>query len=221
MKTKIFLVAILIAINLNAQIGIGIPNPTEMLEVDGNVIVSDKFKVDGLSEYSGNVNNFRLVAINPESPTYDGNILEFAGNQEIMPIIIQPYEIKNVYRDDLNDLNLNISTEKYVISISNFEAIPSTTNINEENLGLYKTAGGNNASDTKTFGNFKIEAFEQSNIWHVRIGSPIANTRYPSARYTYKFDVVLFPKRFFKNLGNLTYNLNASNSGAAPTTPNL
>lgn len=47
MKTKFFLVAIAIAMNLHAQLGIGVPNPTELLEVDGNTVISKKMYLDG------------------------------------------------------------------------------------------------------------------------------------------------------------------------------
>lgn len=216
MKTLISLAFMLLTIFTHAQLGIGVENPTQSLEVDGVTVVTDKMKIDGLENYAGGVDNFRLIAINPESAGFDGNVIEFYGNQEIMPIIIQPYEIQNIYRDDLNNLNLNISTDRYVISISNFEAIPSSGN-----QGLLKLSGGTSTNDNRTYGNFVIRTFEQGNTWRVNIGSPTANTASTSHRYTYKFDIILFPKRFFKNLGNLQYNLNGSNSGAAATAPNL
>ncbi|WP_435523338.1 hypothetical protein [Chryseobacterium indoltheticum] len=45
------------------------------------------------------------------------------------------------------------------------------------------------------------------------------NTQNTTDRYTYKFDVILYSKRFFKNLGEITYDLNGSNSGTAPSAP--
>ncbi|MET3732260.1 hypothetical protein [Moheibacter stercoris] len=216
MKKRISFLSILWSIFTFAQIGIGVENPTELLEVDGTTVINDKFYVDGLDDYSGTVDDFHLIAINPESDDFDGSIIEFYGNQEIMPIIIQPYEIQNIYRDDLNNLDLNVSTDQYVISISNFEAIPSANN-----LGLYKISGNNSSTSSRSYGNFVIRAFAQSGTWRVNIGSPTANTRNTTDRYTYKFDVVLFPKRFFKNIGNINYNLNGSNSGQAPVAPNL
>jgi hypothetical protein len=216
MKINISLIAMLLTIFAQAQLGIGVPNPTQALEVDGVTVVTDKLQIDGLDNYTGSVDNFRLIAINPESTDFDGSVIEFYGNQEIMPIIIQPYEVQNIYRDDLNNLNLNISTANYVISISNFQAVPQGTN-----AGLYKIAGGNGTNDEREYGNFVIRTFEQGGTWRVNIGSPTANTRNTSDRYTYKFDIVLFPKRFFKNIGNLNYNLSSSNSGAAATAPNL
>jgi hypothetical protein len=216
MKTNITLIVLLLAICVHAQLGIGIANPTQALEVDGVTVVSDKLYLDGLDNYNKSVDDFRLIAINPESDGFDGSIIEFYGNQEIMPIIIQPYEVQNIYRDDLNNLNLNISTSRYIISISNFEAVPSAGN-----NGLYKISGGTTSSSDRVYGNFVIRTFEQNGTWRVNIGSPTANTRNTTDRYTYKFDIVLFPKRFFKNLGNITYNLGGNNSGSASTPPNL
>lgn len=221
MKNNISLIALLLTLFSYAQIGIGVENPTEILEVDGITVVNDKFYIDGLDNYSSGVDDFRLIAINPESSSFDGSVIEFYGNQEIMPIIIQPYEIQNIYRDDLNNLDLKVSTERYVISISNFEAIPYSTQTNGVNRGLYKISGNNSSSSSRTYGNFVIRAFEQDGTWRVNIGSPTANTQNTTDRYTYKFDVVLFPKRFFKNLGNINFNLQGNNSGAATVAPNL
>ena len=119
-------------ISVYGQVGIGVTSPSNMLEVDnGDVYITDKFYVDNLPAYDGHTlgpGSFRIVAVDADSHAngspVDGRLMEFVGNQEIMPIIIQAYNVSNLDADNLTDLNLNISTSKYVISLSNFEAIP-------------------------------------------------------------------------------------------------
>jgi len=219
MKAKIFIsLSFVVFISVQAQVGIGVANPTQMLEVDGgDVYVTDKFYVNNLPAYDGanfGPENFRIVAVDPDSQSHgspvDGRLMEFIGNQELMPIIIQPYNVTNLSADNLSDLNLNISSSKYVISLSNFEAIPVGGA-----LGIYRksASGGNYVYD-----NFVIRTFENSGTWHVEIRARDANPQ--TGSYQYNFDVVLFPKRFFRNLGQVTYDLNGSNTGAAVIAPN-
>ena len=218
MKTNLFIsLTFVVSLSLQAQVGIGVTNPTNMLEVDnGDVYVADKFYVENLPAYDGinlGPDNFRVVAVDADSQAHgaalDGRLMEFVGNQEIMPIIIQPYNVTNISADNLNDLNLNISTAKYVISLSNFEAIPVGGA-----LGIYRKSG---SGSNLVYDNFVIRTFENSGTWHVEIRAREANPQ--TGSYQYNFDVVLFPKRFFRNLGQVTYDLNGSNTGAAAAPP--
>lgn len=218
MKTNLFIsLTFVVSLSLQAQVGIGVSSPTNMLEVDnGDVYVTDKFYVNNLPAYDGinlGPDNFRIVAVDADSQAHgaalDGRLMEFAGNQEIMPIIIQPYNVTNISADNLNDLNLNISTTKYVISLSNFEAIPVGGA-----LGIYRKSG---SGSNLVYDNFVIRTFENSGTWHVEIRAREANPQ--TGSYQYNFDVVLFPKRFFRNLGQVSYDLNGSNTGAAAAAP--
>lgn len=207
----------MVSLTVQAQVGIGVTNPTNMLEVNGSdVYVADKFYINNLPAYDGTAlgpDKFRIVAIDTNSQAngsaIDGRVMEFVGNQEMMPIIIQPYNVTNINADNLNDLNLNISTSKYVIAISNFEAIP----LNGAQ-GIYRKSVSNNVY---VYDNFVIRTFENGGTWHVEIRARDANPQ--TGSYQYNFDIVLFPKRYFRNLGQINYDLGGSNTGAAVTAP--
>lgn len=206
MKTYFFLLLPILSFSQN--VGIGTDNPTEALEVAGSMgIATETYTVNNL--YSNNTSGFSVISRDPKSNIIDGRLY----NQETLyaPLVIQPYSVENIYQDDLNDLNLQIPTDKYFVAITNFQAIPSTINPNEPNNGIYTT--------TSNKGHFEISVFESGNTWHAKVGYPTLNTRYASNRYTYKFDIVLFSKRFYKNLGEIKYNLNGLNSGVAPQAP--
>lgn len=195
-----------------SQIGIGVSNPKEMLEVDnGKVYVKEKFYIDiqNIESYKGGVDEFRITATEPK----EGKFMEFAGNQEIMPIIIQPYRVKGINKDNLKLLNLNIPSSKYVISLSNFQAVPI-----DNNSGIYRiSTKGSGSRRTYVYDNFEIKTINQNGSWHVKIGADEADPREGS--YEYHFDIILFPKRFFRDLGEVPYNLRGANTGSANTAP--
>lgn len=206
MKTYIFLLLPIFSFSQN--VGIGTANPKESLEVIGSVgIATETYTAD--NTYSNNTAGFSVVSRDPQSSIINGQLYK----QETLyaPIVIQPYSVENIYQDDLNDLNLQIPTDKYFVAITNFQAIPSTSNAAEPNNGLFAT--NNNK------GHFEIKVTSEGGMWHAKIGYPTLNTRYTSNRYTYKFDIVLFSKRFYKDLGEIKFNLGGSNTGQASSTP--
>lgn len=206
-KSTIILAAILFNIAIKGQVGIGTTSPSEKLDIVGSTSIGTSVVLNP-TDYVNNNAGFTIVGTDPLSTPINGKIISI--ENLYTPITIQPYSVINVYRDDINDLNLNISPEKYFISIANFEAIPSTGN-----NGIYT-----NISTTPiSKGHFVFSFFEQGGFWHVKIGYPTLNTLNTTDSYTYKFDVILYSKRFFKNLGEISYNLNGNNSGTATGAP--
>jgi hypothetical protein len=207
MKQLLLISIISLASQVNAQVGIGTTTPTEKLEIVGSAAIGTSVTLDA-TDYVNNPLGFTIVGTDPQSATVNGKIA--ALETLYTPVTIQPYTINNVYRDDLNDLNLNIPTDKYFITVANFEAIP-----NSGNNGIFTNTSANPINK----GHFVFDAFQSGNTWHVKIGYPTLNTQNTADRFTYKFDVILYSKRFFKNLGEVTYDLNGSNSGSAITSP--
>ncbi|MFY1046128.1 hypothetical protein [Chryseobacterium sp. GP-SGM7] len=205
---KLLLISVLsLFLKMNAQIGIGTTNPTEKLEIVGSAAIGTTITLDP-TDYVNNSSGFTIVGIDPQSTIVNGKII--ALETLYTPITVQPYTISNIYRDDLNDLNLNIPTDKYFITIANFEAIP-----NAGNNGIFTDI----SASTINKGHFVLRVFESGTSWHVNIGYPTLNTENTTDRYTYRFDIILYSKRFFKSLGEVSYDLNGSNSGTAVTAP--
>lgn len=207
MKKSIFTLTICLAIFTQAQVGIGTTTPTEKLEIAGNTAIGTSVFIDP-ADYVNNPSGFTIVATDPQSATVNGKLL--AVENLYTPLTIQPYSVTNIYRDDLNDLDLNIDTTKFFITLANFEAIPNTGN-----NGIYT----NPATTPVSKGNFVIDTFEANGTWHVKIGYPTLSTQNTADRYTYNFDIILYSKRFYKSLGTVTYNLGGNNSGSAPAAP--
>lgn len=203
MKKNFLFIATLLSSLSMAQVGIGVASPVEKLEVAGSMSVSQSITIDP-TVYVNNASGFTILGTDPSSSTVGGEVLSV--ETLYTPLIVQPYSISNIYRDDLDDINLNIPTDKYFVTIANFEAIPATGN-----NGIY--------SPNSNRGHFTIRVFESGQNWHVNIGYPTLDTQNTTDRYTYNFDIIIYSKRFYKNLGTINVDFNGSNNASATAAP--
>ena len=209
MTKYILILALLSAARYQSQVGIGVTSPVEKLEVAGSVAIGQLVTIDP-TNYVNNPAGFTILGTDPLSSVVGGEVLSV--ENLYTPLTVQPYSITNIYRDDLNDLNLNIPTDKYFVTIANFEAIPSSGN-----NGIYSPVA--NPVTTTNRGHFILRVFESGPNWHLNIAYPTLNTQNTTDRYNYNFDIIIYSKRFYKNLGIVTYDLQGSNSGTAPAAP--
>lgn len=209
MKKNILFIFLLFSALCAAQVGIGIQSPVEKLEVNGSVAVGQSVTIDPTA-YVNNPSGFTILGTDPSSTTVGGEVMSV--ETLYTPLIVQPYSISNIYRDDLNDVNLNIPTDKYFITIANFEAIPSAGN-----NGIYSPVANPDSDSNR--GHFMIRVFESGQNWHVNISYPTLNTQNTTDRYTYNFDIIIYSKRFYKNLGTINVDFNGSNNATAASAP--
>ena len=217
MKNFLIVSILLLTTNISySQVGIGVSNSdltSEELQINGNFIITNKVgQVNKLEELLEKkiVNNvevntdYRVVAQDPNQiGNVSGQIKEIYGQQNVLPIIIQPYEIQNVNGDDLDDLNLNIPLSDYFVAITNFEAVDNLKQ------GFPTTASK---------GRFEYNAFVGlDNMWHVKVRNPSTSPANVNNAFNYFFDVLIYPNRFFKNLNTKSYNLGGNKSGDAVT----
>lgn len=209
MKKNFLLISLLSSVLSMAQVGIGTTSPVEKLEVAGSMAVSQSVTIDP-TVYVNNASGFTILGTDPSSNTVGGEVMSV--ENMYTPLIVQPYSITNIYRDDLNDVNLNIPTDKYFITIANFEAIPASGN-----NGIYSPLA-NPVTNTNR-GHFILNVFESGQNWHVNIGYPTLNTQNTTDRYTYNFDIIIYSKRFYKNLGIINVDFNGANNASATSAP--
>lgn len=209
MKKYILFLALFSATRYFAQVGIGITSPVEKLEVAGSVAIGQSVTINP-TDYVNNPAGFAILGTDPLSSIVGGEVLSV--ENLYTPLTVQPYSITNIYSDDLNDLNLNIPTDKYFVKIANFEAVP-----NSGNTGIYSPVAGPVTNTNR--GYFTLRIFESGTNWHLNIAYPTLNTENISDRYNYNFDIIIYSKRFYKDLGIVTYDLHGSNSGTAPAAP--
>lgn len=210
MKKNILFLALSFSLPVSAQIGIGITTPVEKLEVSGSTVVGQSVTIDPV-DYVNNAAGFTILGTDPQSAVVNGKVL--AVENLFTPLTVQPYSITGIYSDDLTDLNLNIPTDKYFITIANFEAIPSSGN-----NGIYSPLADPEPDTNR--GHFTLRVFESGPNWHVNIAYPTLNTQNTTDRYTYNFDIIIYSKRFYKDLGTISVDFGGSNAGSAAAAPN-
>ena len=208
-KNFLFIISLLFSGLSFAQVGIGTQTPTEKLQVAGSMAIGQSVTIDPTA-YVNNPSGFTILGTDPLSNTVGGEVLSV--ETLYTPLIVQPYSVSNIYRDDLNDVNLNIPTDKYFITIANFEAIPSAGN-----NGIYSPIATPESNTNR--GHFIIRVFESGQNWHVNIGYPTLDTQNTTDRYTYNFDIIIYSKRFYKNLGTINVDFNGSNNASATAAP--
>ena len=209
MKKNFLFIALLSSALGIAQVGIGVPSPAEKLEVAGSMAIGQSITIDP-TNYVNNPSGFTILGTDPSSAGIGGEVM--AVETLYTPLIVQPYSISNIYRDDLNDIDLNIPADKYFITIANFEAIPSAGN-----NGIYSPTANPDYNTNR--GRFTFRFFQSGQNWHVNIGYPTLNTQNTTDRYTYNFDIILYSKRFYKDLGTISVDFNGSNSASAASVP--
>lgn len=206
-----------IAQSLCAQMGIGL-TPSEMpeedLQIKGELIITQKVgqksQFPNLQEFktteagTSASTDFRVIAIDPNQENLNTNLVkgrvkEMYDQKNVLPIIIQPYNIQNIHGDDLTSLNLQIPTSDYYVAITNFEAIDNKKQ-------------GFGTSNNK--GRFEYFVFEKEGYWHVKIGNPYLSPADLDNAFGYNFDIIIYPNRFFKDLGEVVYP-NVGQNGSA------
>ena len=215
------IITILFSTKTIAQVAVGnidvTKNSPEDFVINGNVIISGdvgkRTSIEKLKEYKTIDNKsvptkFNLIAVDPTEKLIDnkivkGQIKEINSTEQILPIIIQQYEIQNILKDDLNDLDLQIPTSKYFIAISNFEAVDN------KKEGFQSTDGQR--------GRFQYEVFQKNNTWRVRIGNPSIDPLTATNTFNYNFDIIIYSKKFFNDIGIVTFNNVGQNGNAGDT----
>jgi len=103
--------------------GIGTTAPSEMLEVMGNALVTQNLKIQNLQDVPPSEENFKLLSRVTNSTPVVGMLKKLNPNViDVAPMRMQNYTITNVKKDDVKDLDLQLSTTDYIVSISNFRS---------------------------------------------------------------------------------------------------
>lgn len=215
----IFLVLSSFSVQVFSQVNIG--EVAEKVYLNGNMVITNDVgrtsNLENLKEYKqvngeNKLTNYKLAVVDPseinvEGKKIKGQVKEIPANEQVVPIVIQPYHIKNILGDDLNNLDLQIPTSKYIVAISNFQAIDNL------NLGFETT------NDQR--GRFQYEVFQEGGTWRVRIGNPSVDLVNESPlnlnTSDYKFDIIIYSNKFFNNLGEVKFTGVGQNGNAGNT----
>lgn len=205
---KIILIILFVSWNLViSQVGIGITTPEADLHVGGSMLTQTDFKLENLSTVSATEEDFQLVTrLTTSNPigkiaTLDVDALKVA------PVNIINYTFNNVYLDNLDDVDLQYDETKYVVGVANFRQVGDA---------IKKVPGGDNFS----IGHFVVRTFKSGGTWHLEISNKELDLD-PTDSLTYHVTLLVYDKKYFKDLPTIVSSLGGSNTGVASSVPIL
>lgn len=176
-----------------SQVGIGTNTPTSgfELDVDGSMLVQKNFKFNAVSSGTTQLSSieFLLRLLNSE-PVGEVARLDLK-NASVGPINFINYTFKNLFLDNVQDVDLQFDSSKYIVGLSNFRY---------EGDPIVK--GGTGYLD---IGNFVTRTFIENGTWHLemRNRSRDAST---SNKITYHVTLIVYDRKYFKELPKITVN---------------
>ena len=204
LKTYLLITTLITFQTLFSQVGIGTTNPTEMLDIKGDLLITDKIKINSLPSISPNDEGFKLL-VRQNNSNIVGLIKKLTPNDlDVVPMRMQNYKITNIKRDDVKNIDLQLDANKYIVSISNFKWIGK---------GLQKKA-----NFKKSSGLFEYRVFQENNTWHLVIRNKYLDTK-PSDKIEYEISLIIYQKRFFKHLPKITETMNGNQTATATASP--
>lgn len=206
-KPFILLILLLLTSLTHAQVGIGTTNPQADLHVAGDMLVQEGFKVGNLNSVSPTDENFKLITRKTNSiPVGEITVLN-VDSLTVAPVNNIDYHFTNISLDNLSDVDLQYSTNKYIVAIANFRYVGDA---------VKKVFVGGQ----KSIGNFVVRTFESGGTWHLEIRNRILELN-ASDSLEYFVTLVVYDKSYFRNLPPITTDLGGENHGTATSIPVL
>ncbi|WP_124979953.1 hypothetical protein [Nonlabens xiamenensis] len=200
-----------------AQIGINTVNPTEAVDVNGSVIVTDDLNISSIQNVNATDDGFKLLvrklpnALAP-TPVAQGQLVQLDPDRlAIAPINVANYHFTNISSDNITDVNTRIPSSLYLVGIANFSYTGDA--INKALIG---------SGPNETIGDFTVRAFEDGGTWHLEIKNRELDLP-PGDRLEYRLTLVIYARSFFRGLPDITHDMgNSYDSVAGPgEIPNL
>lgn len=204
MKNVLLILSLLTASFGFAQVGIGTITPTPGYELDvaGDVLIQSEFKVDAFPDAAlQDDNKFILRRLNsvPEGEVVTMDM----GTRTIAPVNVINYTFTNVFRDNLESVDLQFDADRYVVGLANvrYEGDP----IQKGQIGTAYT----------NIGNFLSRTFEENGTWHLEIRNRALDAL-ETSDITYHVTIIVYDKKFFKILPSISVNFNGATTGSSP-----
>ena len=174
-----------------SQVGIGTNTPTSgfELDVDGSMLVQKNFKFNAVSSGTTQLSSieFLLRLLNSE-PVGEVARLDLK-NASVGPINFINYTFKNLFLDNVQEVNLQFDASKYIVGLSNFRY---------EGIPIQK--GGTNFLD---IGNFVTRTYIKEGSWHLEMRNRSRDAEISNA-ITYHITLIVYDRKNFKELPKIT-----------------
>lgn len=203
---KIILILIIVSWNYtNAQIGIGTALPQADLHVGGSMLTQTDFKLENLPTVSATDEDFQLVTRLTTSDPIGKIAMLNVDALKVAPVNVINYTFNNVYLDNLDDVDLQYDETKYVVGVANFRQVGDA---------IKKVPGGDNFS----IGHFVVRTFKSGGTWHLEISNKELDLD-PTDSLTYHVTLLIYDKKYFKDLPTIISSMGGSNTGVASSVP--
>lgn len=192
-----------------SQVGIGTTDPTAgyELDVNGGLLVQKNFKLDALKSKTTQDGTFKfLLKLLNSTPV--GEVAKLNLDEvDVAPINIINYQFKNTSKDNVRAVNLQFDATKYVVGISNIRYV-----------GQEIVKGQNSNSAYVYIGNFVARTYIDKNIWYLEIRNRAYDAASDNA-ITYYATLIIYDRRFFKQLSEITVDFGGANNATATGPP--
>ena len=190
-----------------SQVGIGTTQPEADLHVVGSTLVQEGFSMTNIATVPTSEEDFMLITRATNSlPVGEVKVLDVS-NLNVAPVNVINYSFTNIDQDNLDDVDLQYDTTKYVVGLADFRYVGDA---------IQKTPVGT----TYSIGHFVVKVFESGGTWHLQIKNEELDLGLLGS-VDYHVTLVVYDKSYFRNLAPITTDLGGSNTGNASSIPVL
>ncbi len=206
-KTTLLMICFFLSVSTFSQVGIGTTQPETDLHIAGELMVQEEFTIKPLPAATMADEDFKLVTrLTNSIPEGEIAILN-VDSLTVAPINVVNYEFTNISRDNLRNVNLQYTADKYVVGVANFRYVGDAI---EKQDGT----GG------KTIGTFVIRSFIENNQWRLEIRNRDLDLA-DAKSVTYFVTLIVYDKSYYRNLPAIVTNLGGANTGTASALPDI
>lgn len=189
------------------QVGIGTSTPEADLHIAGTTLVQNEFIINNLNIVSPTDEDFKLLTLlKTSSPPGRIAVLDVDA-LDVAPVNSINYTFTNVDKDNLDDVDLQYDVNKYVVGVANFRHVGDA---------IEKVPGGDNYS----IGHFVVRTFKSGGTWHLEISNKELDLDILNS-LQYHVTLLVYHKKYFRDLPTITSSLGGSNTGVASSIPVL
>ncbi|MEX0995452.1 MAG: hypothetical protein WDZ45_00225 [Flavobacteriaceae bacterium] len=206
-KTTPLLIGFFLSFFTFSQVGIGTTNPETDLHIAGELLVQQEFTIKPLPSVTMGDEDFKLVTrltnSNPEGEIAILNV----DSLTVAPINVINYEFSNIRLDNLRNVNLQYTADKYIVGVANFRYVGDA-------IQKQDGTGG------KTIGTFVLRTFVENNQWRVEIRNRDLDLD-GGKSVNYYVTLIVYDKSYYRNLPPIITNLGGANTGTASAIPDI
>lgn len=205
---RLFYILLCCPFFLTAQVGIGTDNPQADLDIEGSLLIQGNTKIKSINSIGPTEEGYKYLMRLPNS-TPAGEIRRLdVDSLTVAPVNVINYTFTNFPLDNLQDVDLQYDSSKYIVALANFQ------------YDGYPIQKGSMTGNARSIGNFVSRTFINNGTWHLEIQNRSLNLA-AGQSLTYHVTLVVYDRSYFRQLEPVNVNMGGQNTGTAPQAPNF